>query len=258
MQVSSFLRSRTFKVSLLVVAVVVVSVVAIKSQTAAPSLSSANQKSDQKLLKGAAGLSVNSASAATLGESNNAGSIQGQSNALVQPSGQMQPQADMSPQTSSPVEQAAPTATDVQMPADPVRPHSTSSALKGTVSIRNTGSTNTSGWTLSIYTDGSGALSYASGASNSSSKQYGSGYFDVNKLADLIANVGSMSSLQPSSSVMKSASFGTSEYATYSGSTSGDLEAGYSGTSSATQQLHSYLLGLIQLANPGTAPRMPM
>ncbi|HET8709512.1 MAG TPA: hypothetical protein VFL85_04510 [Candidatus Saccharimonadales bacterium] len=257
MHVPGFLRSRAAKVTLLVVGVVVVSVVAIKSQTSAPSLSSIGENNHETSLRNAAGLTVTSANAASLGGGSSAASIQGQAAGSVQPSGQMQTQNGLSPQTSGTIQQ--PAETDTQMPTDPVRPR-TSSALKGTVAIRNTGSTNTSGWTLYMYTDGSGALSYESGGdsfwNNPALKQYPKGYFDVNRLADLIGVVGSMNKLQPSGAVMKSVSFGTSEYATYLGSTSGDLQADYSGTSNATQQLHSYLLDLVRLVGPNTSARI--
>lgn len=253
-----FLRNRIVNVSLLVLAVVVVSVVALKSHSAAPSLSSANNSESHKLADTAGNLSVQAVNSASLGAAGNSASdIQGQSNASVQASGNMQSQAAASPQTSDNVQQSVPQ-NDVQQPVDLVRPHSTttgtssSSSLKGTLSIRNTGSTNTAGWTLLINADGSGSLTYAStGAqswNNPSSKTYGAGFFDVSSLQSLISQVGSMSNLQPSAAVMKSASFGTSEYASYQGSTSGDLEASYSAASNAKQDLRSALLSLVSAA----------
>lgn len=229
--------------SLVVAAVVVVALLVIlHPKTAAPALSATAQNSHDSLQSNAGGLPVNAASAASLGSPFNA-SGGGSSNSTATLQGQASTQLG----TQSPQ--------DPQMPTDLLpgsRPRSTvasptptsSSALTGEVAIRNTGSTNTQGWTLHINADGSGYLTYGAN-STSSAKTYGTGYFDVATLAANIAAVGNLHALQPSSSVMKSASFGTSEYATYQGSTSGDLEANYSGTSNAQQQLHAYLLNLV-------------
>lgn len=235
----------------LVVAVVIVAalLVILHPKTAAPPLSATAQNSNDSLQSNAGDLPVKAASATALGSTLNSGGSSKGSAARLQGQASIQQRAG-SPQDPYLPNDYLPGSPGQSTVASPTP--AASSALIGEFTIRNTGSTNTQGWTLHISADGSGYVT--NGDDPTRAKTYGPGYFDVATLAAKISAVGAMSALQPSSPLMKSVSFGTSEYATYQGSTSGDLEADYSGKSSAQQQLHSYLQNLINAAAISALP----
>ncbi len=82
--------------------------------------------------------------------------------------------------------------------------------------IQNSGSTNTSPYTITINTDGSGTLS----VNNMASNQFSAGTFGYQTL---VSDIQAVPSLGFSSSCMKSASFGTTVTVTFNGQTSGDI-----------------------------------
>lgn len=92
--------------------------------------------------------------------------------------------------------------------------------------IRNSGSTNTPGWTLTINTDGSGAIAYnqtrRTSFSHYENKAFAAGTFDSKQLETLLARIGDVSTI-PNRGCIKSVSFGSTTTITYQGKTSGDL-----------------------------------
>ena len=92
--------------------------------------------------------------------------------------------------------------------------------------IRNSGSTNTPGWTLAINTDGSGAITYdqtrRTGFGHYENKAFTAGTFDSEQLETLLAQIGDVSTI-PNRGCIKSVSFGSTTTITYQGKTSGDL-----------------------------------
>lgn len=114
--------------------------------------------------------------------------------------------------------------------------------------ITNSGSTNTQGFTLTIYNDGSGTLAYTQrGRQNTSNqdKKFSASTFDSQQLATLLKEVGDVSSL-PRGSCLKSASFGTSTTITYNGKTSTDLSCPSAKDTSTYKSLRHLAL---QMAN---------
>ncbi len=91
--------------------------------------------------------------------------------------------------------------------------------------ITNSGSTNLPGATLTIKSDGSGALQYEKGRGSFTRVQdraFPSGTFDNIRLASLLAEIKDVS-LIPDHNCIKSVSFGSTTTITYKGRTSGDL-----------------------------------
>ncbi len=92
--------------------------------------------------------------------------------------------------------------------------------------IRNSGSTNTPGWTLTINKDGSGAIAYDQTRRTSfghyENKTFAVGTFDSKQLEALLAQIGDVSTI-PNRGCIKSVSFGSTTTITYQGKTSGDL-----------------------------------
>ncbi|HEY7418058.1 MAG TPA: hypothetical protein VH593_22950 [Ktedonobacteraceae bacterium] len=109
--------------------------------------------------------------------------------------------------------------------------------------IKNSGSTNTVGWTLTINKDGSGAITYDQarehGFSHHTNKTFMAGTFASKQLETLLTQIGDVSTI-PNHNCLKPASFGSTTTITYQGKTSGDLTC-------LTQQDASQFLALKQL-----------
>ncbi len=94
--------------------------------------------------------------------------------------------------------------------------------------VKNSGSTNTPGWTLTILRDGSGHLSYENVSPRQlffhpyEDKAYAAGTFNSNQLESLLTQIDDVSSI-PDHGCLKSASFGSKTTISYNGKTSGDL-----------------------------------
>jgi hypothetical protein len=92
--------------------------------------------------------------------------------------------------------------------------------------IKNSGSTNMPGWTLTINKDGSGAITYdqtrRTGFGHYENKAFMAGTFDSKQLENLLAQIGDVSTI-PNRGCIKSVSFGSTTTITYQGKTSGDL-----------------------------------
>lgn len=130
-----------------------------------------------------------------------------------------------------------------------------SAVMASNLVIQNTGSTNMAGWDLTVKSDGSGMLEYTSGTN---SKTFPSGSFAVKDFSEALASVGTVSDLQPTGQLMKSASFGTSEYAQYQGHKSGDLNESYDKNSAAQKRLYAVLKSMVAKAGPTQVPRFQM
>lgn len=105
--------------------------------------------------------------------------------------------------------------------------HSSGAATGGSlVTITNSGSTNTPGYTLVIYSDGSGSLNYTRKGQTHfgtyQDKTFPAGTFATQQLHTVLQAVGDVSKI-PHRGCLKSASFGTSTTITYQGKTSSDL-----------------------------------
>jgi hypothetical protein len=92
--------------------------------------------------------------------------------------------------------------------------------------IRNSGSTNTPGWTLTINKDGSGTITYdhtrRGRFGHYEDKTFAAGTFASSQLEAILTQIGNVSSI-PDHGCPKSASFGSTTTITYQGKTSGDL-----------------------------------
>jgi hypothetical protein len=84
--------------------------------------------------------------------------------------------------------------------------------------IRNSGSTNFLGWSLTISGDGSGNL-----AAGQIIRQYPAGTFNATSLKQFLGSLPNVSVVKPFTGCAKSVSFGSSTFITYNGYTSGDI-----------------------------------
>lgn len=131
---------------------------------------------------------------------------------------------------------------------------SATSPVGGTLVIKNSGSTNTKGWNLTIESDGSGSLT--EGGTDADS--FKAGTFDTATFRTDLQKIGSMDKLQPSGQLMKSASFGTTEHATYQGKTSGDLNESYDTSPSNVKALHALLKQFVAQSGAKNIPAHPV
>lgn len=132
------------------------------------------------------------------------------------------------------------------------RDSTTDNSAKGdALIIKNSGSTNTSGWNLTIKADGSGTL--AEGGSDAGT--FKTGTFDMDTFRADLKKIGGIDTLQPSGQLMKSVSFGTNEHATYQGKTSGDLNESYEKSSSDMKALHTLLMKFVSESQATNKPR---
>jgi hypothetical protein len=94
--------------------------------------------------------------------------------------------------------------------------------------IKNSGSSNSPGWTLTILQDGSGNLRYENVSPKQrffrpyEDKTYTTGAFDSNQLSALLMQIHDVSII-PDHDCLKSVSFGSKTTIHYNGKTSGDL-----------------------------------
>lgn len=93
--------------------------------------------------------------------------------------------------------------------------------------ITNSGSTNTPSFTLTLYPDGSGTLTYqkdkdAQRFHRFVDKKFPAGTFDSKQFNAILSQINDVSTI-PDHGCMKSVSFGTTTTITYKGKTSGDL-----------------------------------
>jgi len=112
--------------------------------------------------------------------------------------------------------------------------------------ITNSGSTNTPGFTLTLYTDGSGALTYkqdlnAQRFHRYADKKFPPGTFDSNQYTSILTQINDVSAI-PDHGCLKSVSFGTTTTITYKGKTSGDLSC----LSNQDQKIYLDLKQLVQ------------
>jgi hypothetical protein len=131
--------------------------------------------------------------------------------------------------------------------------HSENGAAPGNVlaTITNSGSTNTQGFTLTIYNDGSGSLIYQQREGRSfpanTDKHFPAGTFNAQQLATLLKEVGDVSTL-PQGGCMKSASFGTRTTITYNGKTSSDLSCPSAQDTPTFKTLRQTALAMVKAA----------
>jgi uncharacterized membrane protein YdfJ with MMPL/SSD domain len=101
------------------------------------------------------------------------------------------------------------------------------------VVISDSGSTNTIGYDLTLYADGSGSLQYGQMRYDSNAplsnrhQDYPSGTYDVQKLEKDLQKIGDVGNIDLPRGCEKSASFGTTLSITYKGKISGDLSCAY-------------------------------
>ena len=113
--------------------------------------------------------------------------------------------------------------------------------------IKNSGSSNTPGWTLTIFTDGSGELTYENVSPKQrffhpyENKTYAVGTFESHQLAALLTKIDDVSSI-PDHGCLKSVSFGSKTTINYNGKTSGDLSC----LSDSDEQLFVNLKHIVQ------------
>ena len=94
--------------------------------------------------------------------------------------------------------------------------------------LRNSGSTNFPGFTITVKHDGSGTLTYESRPSdtrpqfNKANKTFPAQTFQITPVRQILSQIGTIKNI-PNHSCMKSASFGSSIIITYNGQTSGDI-----------------------------------
>jgi len=97
--------------------------------------------------------------------------------------------------------------------------------------INESRSTNTIGYILTLYTDGSGSLEYEQEPPrlffSEQRQHFNKGTWDINKLKTDLQVVGNVSTIVSPQACGKSVSFGTVLTITYNGHTSGDLSCPY-------------------------------
>jgi len=121
--------------------------------------------------------------------------------------------------------------------------------LLATVDV--SGSTNSSPYSIRIFTDGSATMSIKGG----SSKNLKSGSVDAKRLRTLLQNVGDVSQLTSSQPCMKSVSFGTVTLITYNGKTSQDISCAGTHWPQAGYDLHDFI-DRIKVSLPVPKPGM--
>nr|BBH91126.1 hypothetical protein KTC_58770 [Thermosporothrix sp. COM3] len=105
--------------------------------------------------------------------------------------------------------------------------HMNMHSSKELATIIDTGSTNTPGFTFTIYTDGSGSIRYEQRPGRnwfrtSTDRDFAAGELDNSSLAELLQQIDDVSTI-PDHACPKSASFGTVRRILYQGKQSGDL-----------------------------------
>jgi hypothetical protein len=95
--------------------------------------------------------------------------------------------------------------------------------------LRNSGSTNFPGFTITVKHDGSGTLTYESRPGdtrpqfNIANKTFPPQTFQIARVRQILSQIGTINKNIPNHSCMKSVSFGSSVTITYNGQTSGDI-----------------------------------
>jgi hypothetical protein len=125
--------------------------------------------------------------------------------------------------------------------------------------IKNSGSSNSPGWTLTIFQDGSGSLRYENVSPKQrffrpyDDKTYATGTFDSNQLTALLTRIKDVSMI-PDHGCLKSVSFGSKTTIHYNGKTSGDLSC----LSDQDEPLFVNLKRVVQNLNIHSQPREMM
>ncbi len=98
-----------------------------------------------------------------------------------------------------------------------------------TLAILNvSGSTNTVGYSINFYNDGSAIVSFQDGRKQ---QKFGAATVDSKALTDLLSQIGDVSKIK-SETCLKSVSFGVTETISYNNKISGDLDCVLNGDSS--------------------------
>jgi hypothetical protein len=132
--------------------------------------------------------------------------------------------------------------TITKMAQEKAMPSNTPNSHDTLLVLRDSGSTNFPGYTITVKHDGSGTLTYDSGHGdtrpqfNTQNKTFSPQTFQIASIRQILSQIGTIKNV-PNHSCIKSISFGTVVTITYNGQTSGDISCIDSSDPQAYQNL---------------------